>query len=188
MTEPAGGFGAAEKYEDEPMPGQRRRGASTSSAIVIIGVVLLLVGVVVPGAIYGLRRYLAVAKTAEARVTLQAMAAAASARWSRDRRICPSASSPVPRDVWTIQAKKYMSLPAEWNVDRPIDAGFACLGFHMDRPQYYQYEYHATATELELTARGDLDGDGVFSLYRIRGHVEGDRLVIEPLEERDPET
>lgn len=96
------------------------------------------------------------------------------------RRLCPSASAPVPADRNVLSGKKYTSTPAEWQRDAATDAGFACLKFDLTQPQHFQYVYEATPTGFVARAHADLDGDGVFSTFELKGHVEGDRLVIAP--------
>jgi hypothetical protein len=71
-----------------------------------------------------------------------------------------------------------MSNPAEWQLDKDAHAGFACLGFEMSSPQYYQYDYQSTGTAFTATARGDLNGDGQLSSFTVTGKVVGDRLVV----------
>ena len=60
----------------------------------------------------------------------------------------------------------------------------------MDAAQYFQYEVRAAkdGQSAEVLARGDLNGDGKTSLFRLKLQVKGDRLDVAPkLEETDPE-
>jgi hypothetical protein len=83
---------------------------------------------------------------------------------------------------------KFQSAPRDWLVDETAHAGFACLGFALQFPQLYQYDYRASATDFTLTARGDLDGDGHTSTFKVTGKVTGGALVIAPnVEQIDPE-
>ena len=52
--------------------------------------------------------------------------------------------------------------------------GWACLRFSMDGPQYYQYEYDATATSFSAIAHGDLNGNTVESTFTLAGSVVED--------------
>lgn len=161
------------------------------SAGVIILIVLLVIALpvlllVLVGGIFGTRKYIANAKTAEAKNVLGALAKDAVVAYEGGdgldgkRRLCPSASRPIPADRNMVSGKKYMSTASEWTADREANAGFACLKFQLDTPQYFQYEYEATATGFTARARGDLNGDGVFSTYEVQGQIVGDRLVVAP--------
>jgi hypothetical protein len=79
-----------------------------------------------------------------------------------------------------ISGRKYQSTASEWAVDTDRNAGFACLKFEMSFPQYFQYEYEATETSFVARAYGDMNGDGVFSTFELKGELVGDRLVIAP--------
>jgi type IV pilus assembly protein PilA len=142
-------------------------------------------------AIYGVRKYLANAKTAEARNVLGELARDAATAYERDHALCPSASRAVPVSVATVKGQKYQSAAADWQIDRARKAGFACLGFAIDTPQYYQYEYAVSRDkpgEFMAAAHGDLNGDGKISTLIVRGKVVGGTVVIAPqIEETDPE-
>jgi type IV pilus assembly protein PilA len=170
----------------EAVKSEARRAATVTVGIVGSAIVILgTLGVV--GVLVG-RKYLAGPKTAEAKNTLGTIARAAAAAYERDGSLCPSASQPVPGDVSLLRGRKYQSRNDDWEVDRPRAAGFACLGFSMDQPQYYQYRYEATATSFLANARGDLDGDGDLSNFTTTGEVRDGRLVVSPsIEETDPE-
>jgi hypothetical protein len=90
------------------------------------------------------------------------------------------ASAPVPADRTKVSGMKYMSSRAEWLADEETHAGFACLGFEMTFPQYFQYEYDSTSTGFVARAHGDLDGDGIFSTYEISGELVGGHVVVSP--------
>lgn len=96
------------------------------------------------------------------------------------RRLCPSATAPIPANVEAIRGKSYQAAPDEWAVDQKIDAGFACLRFEVPHPQRYQYSYEATETSFVGRAIGDLDGDGVTSTFEVHGHLVDGRLMIDP--------
>jgi len=154
--------------------------------VAIVGILAILAG-------FGVRKYIANAKTAEARSSLGAMAKDEAAAYEREsmaanvlvvktsatmsRRMCPSASATVPAASTSIQGKKYQSTVKEWNADEATNAGFACLKFTMDVPQYYMYSYSVTGTGANIGdsfiagAQGDLNGDGVLSLFQITGAI-----------------
>ena len=90
---------------------------------------------------------------------------------------------PVPKTV--PKGVKYQSSASDW---RP----WAPLHFSMEVPQYYQYEIKAAkdGQSAEILARGDLNGDGKTSLFKLRLTVErgSDRLTTSTsIEELDPE-
>lgn len=176
-------------YPPQPPP----KSSSVPLWLIIGGAVLLLlvavVGVLAVLGVYGTRKYIANAKTAEARNMLGLMARSAVTAYEDEgavpdakdaHRICPSASTAVPASKAMVSGKKYQSSPDEWTVDAGKNAGFACLKVDMNMPQYFQYEYEATATSFVARAHGDLNGDGVYSTFELRGEVVGDKLVVAP--------
>ena len=74
-------------------------------------------------------------------------------------------------------AHKYQSKASDWTVDQATNAGFACLKFSLEMPQYYMYSYALTGTgaaagdSFTASAQGDLDGNGVTSLFSIQGQI-----------------
>ena len=157
--------------------------------IVMGGLVVIVLPIFATLAIYGVRKYLANAKTAEARNALGQIAKDAAAAYERNHALCPSASRPVPSSIASVRGSKYQSAAEEWEVDRARNAGFACLQFSLDMPQYYQYSYTASrAGQFQATAHGDLNGDGKVLTFIVRGQVNGGTLMIAPnIEETDPE-
>ena len=182
-----------------PPPPQARKSAFPTWAIVLIAVVgtlLVLLPIVAVLGIYGVRKYIANAKQAEARNALGEIAKDAAVAYEAEKagaggpashQLCPSASRSGPSSLAMVSGKKYQSSVADWNADCATDRGFCCLKFAMDMPQYYMYSYGATPTTFTGKANGDLDGDGVASTFTIRGEVVGGQLQIAPnIEERDP--
>ncbi|HEY2516447.1 MAG TPA: hypothetical protein VGI39_36505 [Polyangiaceae bacterium] len=139
-------------------------------------------------AVYGVRKYLANAKRAEAQNALAEIARDAAAAYAQNGALCPSASHPVPSSLTFVHGVKYQSARADWEVDRPRNAGFACLQFALSEPQYFQYSYASSPDgTFAATAHGDLNGDGNVSTFVLRGAVKGGEVVIEPrIEESDP--
>jgi type IV pilus assembly protein PilA len=161
-------------------------------------IVVAIVGILAVLAIYGVRKYLANAKTAEARNSLGQMgkdestafekesmagavlAAGASATASRS--LCLSPTAPVPAaGISAVKGKKYQSnsaLSTDWSLDQAAatPTGFSCLKFSMDAPQYYVYNFVTTNPTASggtwvATAQGDLNGDGNPSTFTLNGKI-----------------
>ncbi|HEY4014714.1 MAG TPA: type II secretion system protein [Polyangiaceae bacterium] len=156
-------------------------------------IVVVIIGILSVLAAYGVRKYIANAKTAEARNALGRMAGSAIIAYEREsmagtilpqqtstpitRALCRSASASVPSSQGMIAGAKYQSSPSEWSVD-PIASGFACLHFTIDEPQYYMYNYTAVGStnpgdSFTAIANGDLNGDSVLSTFTLSGKING---------------
>jgi type IV pilus assembly protein PilA len=169
-------------------PPKQGSGSGIIILVVVLALIVPVIGILATLSIYGVRKYIANAKTAEARNTVSHVAKLAAAAYEEDHRLCPSASAPVPAQRSMIRGAKYMSSPADWQTDRAANAGFACLKFEMSMPQYFQYEYESTGDGFFVRAHGDLDGDGVYSTFEIEGRVQGGRVVVAPtISETSPE-
>ena len=162
--------------------------------LVVVGVPMI--GVMAALGIYGVRKYLAAAKTAEAKNTVGAIARDAVSAYEREtvvggkptHKLCGSAT-PVPAVV--VKAAKYQpsSAPgADFNSGTPT-AGWACLKFSMMSPMYYQYHYQQGSGWLapsiapgpdgfEAAAVGDLDGNGITSKFARSGAMVGGTLKL----------
>jgi type IV pilus assembly protein PilA len=161
-------------------------------------IVVAIVGILAVLASYGVRSMVAHSKTAEAANALGIMAQDAITAFDREgmassvlaqkasagvsNRFCASATASVPSTATLIKGQKYQSKTSEWNVDAAINAGFACLKLAIDDPQYYMYSYSASGTgnpgdTFTAQAQGDLNGDGVLSLYQMTGTVNASHVV-----------
>lgn len=171
--------------------------------LVELMIVVAIIGVLAALAIYGVRKYLTNAKTAEARTALGRMGKDVTVAYEKEsveegvipltqeaeiaHRLCSSAQAvpnAPPANV------KYQSTPTDWtspvvtaNTGNTIPGGWTCLKFTMDSPQYYQYEYiydgvpenAAVANDtFTVFARGDLDGDGTPSVLSIPGQIQAE--------------
>jgi type IV pilus assembly protein PilA len=172
--------------------------------LVELMIVVAIIGVLAALAIYGVRKYLANAKSAEARTAIGRIAKDAASAWDREsmsagpialggsaqisRNLCPDEPNTVPAAQASIAGQKYQSKPGEWKTP-----GWACLRFSMDGPQYFMYEYDATADSFAAIARGDLNANTTLSEFRLAGSVvedsSGEKVVtVAPsISETNPE-
>ena len=173
--------------------------------LVELMIVVAIVGVLAALAIYGVRRYIINAKTAEARNSIGQMSKDASTAYSREgmaasilslgtstgvsNRLC-SGSTTVPSTIGNVQGKKYQSSPSEWTGADQY-TGWTCLKFSMQDPQYYMYTYTSNATTsgakgeiFSAMAEGDLDANGTSSTFSLDGEIKDDSgslvVVIAP--------
>ncbi len=160
--------------------------------LVELMIVVAIIGVLAALAIYGVRRYLATTKTAEAKNTIGAIARAATAAYEREtysnellaegqqsavtmHAYCGSDLAFVPASA--PQNKKYQPITADGSDFNSGDTvnGWKCLKFQMSEPIYYSYNYAkgigvctgsgADGTAFEVCAHGDLDGNGTNSTF-----------------------
>src|SRR5262249_38890363 len=128
-------------------------------------------------AISGVRRYLASAKTSEAKNTIGAISRGARSSYERelpdgDHKLCASAIA-VPAAVPAGRKYQPASPGSDFDTGDAL-TGWKCLRFAMTQPIYFQYNYHQGSGYLgtspgpdgfEAAAQGDLDGDGDTSLF-----------------------
>jgi type IV pilus assembly protein PilA len=167
-------------------------------------IVVAIVGILAVLAIYGVRKYIANAKTAEARNSLGQIGKDVAASYEKEsmsgavlgqtnsaafsRQLCGAEPSPgtVPANKAKIQGSKYQSSPGDWNAGGGSNVGFYCLKFSMDQPQYYMYGYavqggSAVGDSFTASANGDLNGDGALSTFQLLGAIgSGFALNIAP--------
>jgi type IV pilus assembly protein PilA len=185
---------------------QRKLKKSRGFTLVELMIVVAIVGILAALAIYGVRKYMANAKSAEARNSLGQIAKDAASAYNREHmaaavlapegtagvsnKLCASAAAKVPDVKAKIKGQKYQSSATEWdNGDK--DTGWACLKFSMSQPQYYMYGYSAASGEVttfNATAEGDLDGDDALSTFTLAGAVQQQVVTISPtIDEVKPE-
>lgn len=167
--------------------------------LVVAGFGVLFVGTLAALAIYGTRKYLIAAKTAEAKNSIGAISRDAVAAYEREQlvgdklvtnRLCETAR-PVPASMASVKGMKYQpsSAPgADFNTG-DADTGWQCLKFSMSMPIYYRYQYNKGSGYLapsvapgpngfEASAQGDLDGNGTPSTFARTGTVGPSGTIV----------
>jgi type IV pilus assembly protein PilA len=169
-------------------------------------IVVAIIGVLAVLAIYGVRKYISNAKTAEARNSLGQIAKDAATAAEREngtqailtagttsnlmRAFCGSAAG-VPSTITNIAAQKYQSQASDWA--GTSTTGWTCLKFQLEEPQYYEYEYASSNTSaynggFTATAHGDLNGNAVYSTFQVTGAAYSGAVAISPnIQETSPE-
>ena len=131
-------------------------------------IVVAIVGILASLAIYGVRKYIANAKTAEARNSLGQIGKDAATAFEKEsmagtvlgagsssatvRALCGGtvATTQVPATAGAIQGKKYQSAQsstADWNLGAATNTGFSCIKFSMSAPQYFMYSYSSNGSQ-----------------------------------------
>lgn len=175
---------------------QRKLKKSRGFTLVELMIVVAIVGILAALAIYGVRKYMANAKSAEARNSLGQITKDAASAYNREHmaaaiiadgagagvsnQLCKAAAKKVPDDKAKIKGQKYQSFASEWD-EGDKDTGWQCLKFSMAQAQYYMYGYVVpTTTTFTATAEGDLDGDDVTSTFTMKGEVRNQQVVVSP--------
>jgi hypothetical protein len=114
-------------------------------------------------AIYGVQRYIANAKVAEARGNVATIAARLS-KYVADQRVkrFPKSAPRTPKDVPA--GTKFKPDAQTWS-----HASWKAIDFRLEAPHYYAYELESARDGKRATVRahGDLDGDGVTSRFEL---------------------
>jgi hypothetical protein len=165
---------------------------------------LALAGILGAIGMYGLARYVRHAKTAEAVGSVTTIAQESAAYYNASDATQPAGTTPdaahamrhfpnassrsVPANTDAVKGKRYQSALADWSA-----APWRDLHFSIPQPQYYAYSYESQGTgamaKATAIATGDLDGDDVWSKYRITVAPDGAFVaqVSPTLDKEEPE-
>jgi type II secretory pathway pseudopilin PulG len=136
--------------------------------MMVLAIIALLAAIAIPS----FTKYVRRSRSSEAAMNLRKMYDGAIAYYLADRadtanvalpRRFPDNSGPTP--ATPPAATAYRSAPAEWKT-----GGWLGLDFMIADPQYYSYSFVSSGTGAGATAamiaQGDLNGNGVYSLFR----------------------
>lgn len=178
-----------------------------SNVVLIIVIVLgfFLVGAIAVAvvSIAGTKRYLQSAKTAEAKSTILSIARAAQSAYEREAmaselelgerplesHVLCGAATPVPAEV--PRGKKTQPGMHDFETG-DSKTGWKCLKINMTTPTYFQYDYRVGGNYkgparggpdpgkdgFEVSAEGDLDGDGKTSLFTMTGKIDRAKKTV----------
>jgi type IV pilus assembly protein PilA len=170
MTQPGGPLPPLVVQPGEPLPAAPSKLGGGKMVLIVLAVVAAcgvpLLGILAALSIYGVRKYMTNAKSAEATANVQRLAAgiqrcASEADPSTGQpRGLPESSPAVPSSLVAVRGAKYQSSPAEWS-----GGAYSCAAFRLSGPQYFQYRWELrTATSGAAVGVADLDGDGTIDV------------------------
>lgn len=173
---------------------RKLRNQKQGFTLIELMIVVAIIGILAVLAIFGVRKYLASAKTAEATNTIGAINRAAIAAYEREsapseilvgqssasaiHTLCLSAANSVPGAIAAVSNKKYTADTAVAKDFHTGDqtTGWTCLKFEMNEPSYYQYEYAKAATCSIITPAAGLPA-GLEWVACANGDLNGDLVT-----------
>jgi type IV pilus assembly protein PilA len=161
--------------------------------LVELMIVVAIIGILAALAVYGVKRYMTSAKTAEAKEMLGRISKDASAAFQREtmgaavleddgvtdavHALCPSVADDAKQPSAVPAAEKKQPIGTVWT----SDAGWNCLKFSFSEPVYYQYTYLADDTDFIAVAEGNLDNDdSTGEFFSLAGVVRTGAVVVAP--------
>jgi len=169
-------------------------------------VVVAIVGVLAALATFGVRRYLAAGKSAEAKNLVGTMARSGAAAYERlrgsadavslggdaagsEHRLCDS-STWVPAAMTSVTSRKYQPVTSEAQDFQTGDeaTGWKCLRFSTGQPLSYQLNYTHNGGDWSnqlngeyfvARAQGDTDGNGVYARFLRGGRVSSNLVTMQ---------
>jgi hypothetical protein len=165
MTQPGGPPQHLVVEPGQPLPATPSKLSGGKMVLIVLAVIavcgLPVVGVLAAVAIYGVQKYLTSEKSGEAVGNVQRLAAGIARCASEvdpatgQPRGLPPSSASVPSSLAAVSGAKYQSTTTEWG------GAFACAGFHVLGPQYFQYRWELRGlTSGAAVGVADLDGNG----------------------------
>jgi type IV pilus assembly protein PilA len=159
--------------------------------LVELMIVVAIIGVLAALAIYGVRRYLAVVKTAEAKEAVGLIARGAQASYEREtvsselvgegqftmvasHALCGTATQDVPDAMTKVQGTKYQpnsSPAADFNLGDASN-GWPCLKFTSSSPTYYQLGYRKAGLKFGTNPAGATSAESFEA--SAQGDLDGD--------------
>jgi type IV pilus assembly protein PilA len=162
--------------------------------LVELMIVVAIIGVLAALAIYGVSKYLASAKTSEAKNSVGAISRGAAAAYEGEttasqiltvgttsntssHAICTSATDTVPKLLTSVAGKKYLADPGSGKDYETGDAtsGWKCVRFNMTQPQYYMYGYKTDSALVSGNSAAFTSGNGFEA--SAQGDLDGDNVA-----------
>ena len=133
-------------------------------AVIAVPVIVVIIGILAAIAIPAFMGYMARAKTSEARSNLMSIHSALAAS------VADQGLTEAPRIARTPGEVGCGKTLVDWSGGDP---GWATIGFGPPDPLYYAYEVEPLpGGAYVIRATGDLDCDGTYSRFELRGHID----------------
>ncbi len=163
--------------------------------LVELMIVVAIIGVLASLAVYGIRRYLAATKTAEAKEGVGGIARSAQASYERETTIselvgegnvaqaashalCGTATQDIPTTMDAVKGTKYQpnsAHGADYNLGDSSN-GWPCLKFSSSSPTYYQLGYRKASLKFGSNPAGATSPESFEA--SAQGDLDGDGAVF----------